>query len=223
MGKLLYEEISEDLEQKIQKGMLKENDRLSERKLALDYNVSRTVIREAFKVLNEQGLIETRSGAGSYVTRPSQTEVKNIFTNAVKNSCVSMNKVVEARELFESSMTDIIIERVTEEELEQLSRHFIFMQKEIENGTVFARLDEEFHCMLMKCTKNELLELFMNALNDMMDRTIILSDRSVRENAQKEHQQMIEAIYKKDSVFLKETFRNHISCIREAMEDRLAR
>ena len=64
MSELLYMQVSDSLIKKIQEGILQENMKLSERKLAVEYQVSRTVIREAIKLLNEKGLVRTEYGKG---------------------------------------------------------------------------------------------------------------------------------------------------------------
>ena len=69
MSELLYMQVSDSLIKKIQEGILQENMKLSERKLAVEYQVSRTVIREAIKLLNEKGLVRTEYGKGTFVNQ----------------------------------------------------------------------------------------------------------------------------------------------------------
>ena len=65
----LYVTIFNKIETAIREGNLIEDQKLSERKLAEEYKVSRTVIREALKVLSEKGLVTSIAGKGNYVTK----------------------------------------------------------------------------------------------------------------------------------------------------------
>ena len=64
----LYEQLAERIRQNILSGALKPGDKLpTERILAEDYGVSRTVVREAVKALKQEGLIEIKAGLGTFV------------------------------------------------------------------------------------------------------------------------------------------------------------
>ena len=66
----LSEQIAEQIQRNIIEGKLKQGDRLQpERDLAEQFGVSRTVIREATKVLQERGLVKVITGSGTYATR----------------------------------------------------------------------------------------------------------------------------------------------------------
>ena len=72
----LYEQIAGRLEEWILAHNFKEQEKLpSEQALAEEFNVSRNVVREALKLLKERGLVDSRNGTGSYVTKP---DVENL-------------------------------------------------------------------------------------------------------------------------------------------------
>src|SRR5438876_4864962 len=65
----LYEQIVQQIEESILKGVLKPGDQLpAERELAQRFGVSRTAVREAVKALREKGLVEAYSGRGTFIT-----------------------------------------------------------------------------------------------------------------------------------------------------------
>src|SRR6202043_1907833 len=65
----LYEQIGQQIEESILKGVLKPGDQLpAERELAQRFGVSRTAVREAVKALREKGLVEAYSGRGTFIT-----------------------------------------------------------------------------------------------------------------------------------------------------------
>jgi GntR family transcriptional regulator len=66
----MYQQIAEDLRQKIESGRLPPGDQLpTEFELGDTYNASRNTIRDAIRRLTSQGLVETRPGQGTFVTR----------------------------------------------------------------------------------------------------------------------------------------------------------
>ena len=64
----VYEQVIEQIKEMIYQGELKRGDKLpSERELRAQFNVSRASIREAFRVLEMIGLIESRPGEGTFI------------------------------------------------------------------------------------------------------------------------------------------------------------
>ncbi|WP_152613727.1 GntR family transcriptional regulator, partial [Inquilinus limosus] len=69
--KPIYQQIAEDLADRIRTGAFAVGDRLpSERDLADQLGISRMTVRQAFKSLTDEGLIESRIGRGCFVARP---------------------------------------------------------------------------------------------------------------------------------------------------------
>lgn len=67
-SKKVYEQVIEQIQYKILNGELKKGDKLlSERELSEQMNVSRTSIREAIRVLETMGVIESRQGEGNFI------------------------------------------------------------------------------------------------------------------------------------------------------------
>ena len=217
MSELLYINISKQIEQQIQDGVLKEEDRLSERKLAEDYGVSRTVIREALKVLNEKGLVEIRYGKGNFVSVPDNSMVMNKFVNTIHNSSLKMEDVVEAREILESVMATYIIERVNQQDILELEFLIEEMGKKVEDGNAYAELDARFHYRLMVCIKNEVLELVMGALNNLTNRSSLYISLEDRKITHEEHKLILEKLVTFDQKGLQEAVIAHITCARSRM------
>ena len=75
-GKKLHEEVTDKLLSRVRSGEFKPGDRLpAERALALEYGVSRSVIREAMSSLNQMGCVVSRVGGGSYVKTPDTSDI----------------------------------------------------------------------------------------------------------------------------------------------------
>ncbi len=210
MPTLLYENISNEIILQIKTGILKEGSKLSERSLAEKYGVSRTVIRDALKVLNEKGYVEIQPGKGHYVKLPSAHDIREKLGNVIANSTVPLNEIVEARIALEGAMVDLIVERVTAEDIAQLEAIYEQMSIVVKDREPYGELDKQFHIKLMECGKNEMLTNFIQILNDTLDRNYILWDLSVRIQAHDEHKEMLELLKAKNAKGLREALIRHI-------------
>lgn len=218
MEELLYMQVAEDLTAKIQTGILAIDEKLSERRLAAQYNVSRTVVREAVKVLNEKGLVHTVYGKGTYVNLPDDKMLIGKFRDALDVSQVNQDEVLEARELLESSMISFMFERVNDQDIEVLEELYQKMKECIEDGEAFVRMDEKFHLACSICTHNRVLSVMTGTLNQLANRQEILMDGSMREKANEEHGMIIMALKQKDEELLHKAMKSHINCIRSYAE-----
>lgn len=75
----LYQEVAERLRQRIFAHELTPGDWIDEQKLAEQYGISRTPLREALKVLASEGLVELKPRRGCYVTEISRQDLDDIF------------------------------------------------------------------------------------------------------------------------------------------------
>src|SRR5512145_2233277 len=75
----LYQEVAERLRQRIYAHELTPGTWIDEQKLAEEYGISRTPLREALKVLVSEGLVELRPRRGCYVTEISRQDMDDIF------------------------------------------------------------------------------------------------------------------------------------------------
>ncbi len=75
----LYQEVAERLRQRIFAHELTPGTWIDEQKLAEQYGISRTPLREALKVLASEGLVELRPRRGCYVTEISRQDLDDIF------------------------------------------------------------------------------------------------------------------------------------------------
>jgi DNA-binding FadR family transcriptional regulator len=214
MADMLYMQVANHILDCIQSGTLKEHDRISERKLAAEYNVSRTVVRESIKLLNERGLVRTVCGKGSFVNIPGRSALISKFEDALDVSRVKQEEVTQAREILEKAMVPLLISNTDEHDIEVLEELYMQMETSTDDGTKFAYYDERFHLAVSICSHNQVMSIMTGTLNGMTDRTDLLSNSAVRINANREHRKMIDALKKKDGSLLESALEKHISCIR---------
>ena len=79
MPRNLSEHIVEDIEEKIISGTLKPGERIIEEDLCKTYGVSRSPVREAFRILESRGLIDWQDRKGVSVMNISHEDIENIY------------------------------------------------------------------------------------------------------------------------------------------------
>lgn len=129
--------------------------------LAKELDVSRTVVREAIKVLAEKGLIESRPRIGTRVS-PSQNwnyldpDILNwIFSNdpTTKNT----DDLIELRRMVEPAAARFAALRRSDEELKQLQKAFKDMTDAGANVEAGIEPDIRFHHIILKASRNRML------------------------------------------------------------------
>lgn len=216
MSDLLYMSISNEIENKIKEGIFAENDKLpSERILAENYGVSRTVIREALKLLHEKGLVNIMTGRGNYVTIPKEQDLIDKFETAIDNSGINQADIIEAREIIEIAISQRLISRVSDEDILILKQIYSVMDANFYDIEQYAKLDAKFHLQLASCTKNNVLRMITATLNNVTDRKVLSNNIQVRLSAHKEHLAIINAIEERNNDKLEIAIRQHINCFKE--------
>ncbi len=218
MTKLLYMQIADDLMEKIHSGVLTEGKKLSERKLAEEYKVSRTVVREAIKLLNEKGYVDTVYGKGSYICIPDEDMLMQRFREAVDVSRVEATEVLEARELLECTMAHMIVERITAKDMEILEELYQDMEKSRDEKE-YIDLDAKFHLAISMCAHNRVLSIMTGTLNQLTDRNEFVANPNSQEKASREHRVMLDALRQRDEKKLLDALQAHINCIRSYVDE----
>src|SRR3979409_152663 len=96
----------------------------TERELVAQSGLSRTSVREAFRVLETEGLVLTRAGrnGGSQVRRPGRESISRSFELFVRSHGVRFEALLEAREAIEPSAARLAAVHRTDEDLAEMTR-----------------------------------------------------------------------------------------------------
>jgi len=148
----------------IRAGELAPGDQLpAERDLTKQLGVSRVSVRDALRMLEANGLIEVRVGArgGAFVTAPAPQLVGEGFADMLLLADVDAAHVTEVRMIFELGLLDLACMRATEEDVAAL--HDVCDRADA--ASVYdPALSAEFHAQLARCTHNDALVLFAEAM-----------------------------------------------------------
>jgi len=187
----------------------------SERLLAEQYGVSRTVIREAVRTLSSKGLLETRGGSGSYVRRVDATTAGPFMAFLLRlnhgGAPVPYQKIHEVRRMLEVEIVALAAQRATSEDIEALQRA-VKRHRHAEDPSVAASADAAFHAMLALATHNELFPVLLNSISNVMtevrQRGLMVADSSLI--AVEQHAQILEAVIAHDVVAASEAMAVHL-------------
>jgi len=190
------------LRQMIVTGAVLPGDLLAETALAQEFSVSRTPIREALKQLEREGLVEVRSRVGTFVRKPTQREINEMF--ALKES-------------FEGLAAGLMARRGPVPELEHLKDNVEQSQLAVKRGDTeaYSRLVHDFHSTLVAGADNRKLsehyDLLMNQLAYQRIVSQTLSQPGRLQNSASEHQAIIDAICSKDPLAAELVMRRHVA------------
>lgn len=144
-----YEAVVDSLLELIELKELRPGDAFpTERDLADEYGVSRSVLRQAFGVLEDRGLIRTRRGSGRYLREAAGEQQGEDARSRME--VASIADVLEARVLLESRIAALACDRRTAEEARRLDDTAHQLNDWADNV--------RFHAMLASCTHNFMLE-----------------------------------------------------------------
>lgn len=222
--KKIYEEIVEQLKELITSGELKPGDKLpSEREMAESLGVSRASVREALTTLEAIGILDIRSGEGTYVkkTSSSQTFEPLALVLAVERNPGA--QLMEVRRVLESESAALAAIRATPEDLEKIEESLEKM-KSAAAIPLAVEFDLKFHFAIAEATKNTILLRMMNTVADLMHNTFRNDREALYANSQhkkqiiKQHEAIFQAIkeHKPDEAKLK--MLEHIDGIEKGIE-----
>jgi DNA-binding GntR family transcriptional regulator len=136
----LYEEVAELLRQRIFTRELAPGDWIDELKLAVEYGISRTPLREALKVLAAEGLITMKVRRGAYVTEVSEKDLADVY---------------HLLALLESDAAGVVAINATDAEIKSLQALHSELETSVSDREQFFEVNERFHMRLLELANNK--------------------------------------------------------------------
>jgi DNA-binding FadR family transcriptional regulator len=213
-----YEQIAERLAADIRSGLLAPGERLpSERELARTLEVSRASVREAIASLQVQGVVETRKGAGTFVSAGAAAPPEELAHDA------SPSAVLEARAQLEPAVARLAAARAQRDPAAE--NLLAAMEAEPTDIATWNASDRLFHRQLAAMTGNPVLLAFADHVAALMDQPLWqrLRDDSIAAPGRTrmhvaEHRMIYEAIVSGDADAAAYYSLQHINRVRAYME-----
>lgn len=223
MSESLYRKIAEDIENKVRTGELSVYDKLpSERFMSEDFGVSRNVVRESLKMLNEKGIVEIRKGQGCFIKKPTTEDASERVQEAIYYNNYSLDEILDVRSAIELSSVEQIIKLCTKENIDNLKSYYKLMGESFENLSNYAKNDILFHLELVDCSKNKLAKMLVNAINNVTNDKLfkIHRTKSSLTLSQRQHKAMLKAIEKSDLEMLKTALSEHFKGLKNELTNK---
>lgn len=167
-----YQRIVDQIERAIVSGEISVGTQLaSERDLMVQFGVSRPTVREALRVLQSMGLLESRPGTrgGPVVLAPSSEHLSRSFRAMIGTDALSVAELVEYRVVLEGSASRLAAIRHTPEQLERMRAAVDRMAEATSGSSVtFTDADLEFHEAVWAASGNTALRLSGEAVSGVL-------------------------------------------------------
>jgi GntR family transcriptional repressor for pyruvate dehydrogenase complex len=158
----LSERIADELQTEILRGGLVPNLRLAtEVELMERYSVSRTVVREAAKLLEQRGLVSVAPGRGMVVAAFDGARIAEQFSILMLASDGTFGHLLELRLALELQVTTAAAACATAEDLDRLAGS-------ITDGSAFLDADMNFHEALARASGNPFFDLVCRPINSFL-------------------------------------------------------
>ena len=198
----LYEEVAELLRQRIFNRELEPGSWIDEMKIAEEFGISRTPLREALKVLAAEGLVTMKVRRGAYVTEVSEQDLADVY---------------HLLGLLESDAAAVVAERATKAQLEELKTLHAELEAAAAPGKVdrenFFALNERFHMRLLAIANNRWRDQMVADLRKVMklNRHNSLFKAGRVKESMLEHRAIMDAIVHRDARSATKRMQEHFS------------
>jgi DNA-binding FadR family transcriptional regulator len=182
------------------------------------FSVSRTVVREAVKMLQEKGLIQVRQGAGTTVT---PRRMWNLLDELVLTATILeedgpdvLDDLVVTRRLLESDMAHVAARLATDDVVTQLRAQVDRMDELVDDHVTYAEHDRAFHDVVMRTSGNRIARAVVRALESQAVNTVRYMGHPHREqciDSNRGHREVYERIAARDPAGASEAMFTHIT------------
>jgi DNA-binding GntR family transcriptional regulator len=192
----LYQDVAEQLRQRIFRRELEPGSWIDEMKLAEQYGISRTPLREALKVLAAEGLVTMKVRRGAYVTEVSESDLRDVY---------------HLLSLLESDAAGVAAERISAAELLELKSLHEELEAAADQPERFLALNERFHMRLLEIAGNRWRNQMVADLRKVMKlnrHNSLLKSGRIQESL-REHRAIMRALARRDARASAEKMQDH--------------
>ncbi|MCP2091919.1 UNVERIFIED_ORG: DNA-binding FadR family transcriptional regulator [Paraburkholderia sediminicola] len=213
----VFTQIADLLAARIDAGEFREGERLpSERDLALDYQCSRTSVREAILLLQSRGLLGKEHKARARVTRPDSAGLLDLLSGAARSLVESVEGIAnlqEARALFECGLARHAARHATPKQIERLSLALGENRRSIGDAQAFTRTDMAFHLAIAEIPNNPLFVSLHHALGQWLveQRTTGMLIQGSMRVVYRDHEAIFDAIAAHDVEAAEKAMADHLA------------
>ncbi|MDZ5471318.1 GntR family transcriptional regulator [Bacillus sp. 31A1R] len=195
----LSDDVAKIIRKMILNGTLKPGERLNQAQLADELNISRGPVREAIKLLQNEGLVKHETNKGTFVTTLSLQDAYEIYT---------------LRALLESEAAQLASPFLTKKDFKRLEELLMELQDSFEKGDLEreAEIDTLFHKTIVEASKHQRLIHMHQQLDTQVGAMFLTIAHELPQRATKvveNHQLLLNVLKTKDQGEIKQLFSEH--------------
>ncbi len=216
----LYQQVADSIRQQIHSGAMPPGSRLpSEKVLAQQLGVSRPTVREAMIALEIAGLVEIRTGSGSYVRNRASTLPPTVDTGP------GPIELLNARMIIEGEIAAEAAQKATAEDLDGIAATLHEMESLIARGEHSRAVDQSFHVLIARASGNDVLAsivgelwagMFSPLFHQFSERTRLVRRQDA---ALTEHRAIYAALRTRDALGARAAMRQHLMQVQAILTD----
>jgi GntR family transcriptional repressor for pyruvate dehydrogenase complex len=215
----LYEQVVGQIEKLIFGGQLKAGDRLpAERELSDKFGVSRTVIREAVKALQEKGLVEIRPGVGTFIHNGTADIMRQSLGRMIMiDKARGLENLTQVREIFEPEIAAIAADKASSEDITAMQNAIARMDESMNDVQRYTVADHDFHLALARASQNAVVIDLIDSIVDLLTeqrKHIFLAGTGGPERGQYHHKRILQAVQRQDVEAARRCMIEHLQQVR---------
>lgn len=205
--------LAEQLESMIISGELQPGKAFpNETVLCKQLNVSRSTLREAYKILEIKGYI-TRSKSGTFVKEKDSVAIEGSFKATLELS--QYNELIEFVSLLEGEAAYLAAKRATKEQLFEIEKYMTLCDKNRYIPGALEEYNHAFHLSIRKAANNQLIVSALSASYDTFNQKIIKTllaeeEKTFIDQCIDQHECLFEAIRSKQADKAKKLANDHL-------------
>lgn len=206
--------VAERLQQRILTERLRPGDKLpTEAELVAEYDVSRSVVREAGRILDDRGLVDIRPGRGMVVARPDGSQVAAQYAILLQMDEASFEQLMQTRMIVEAELAGLAAMHRSADDLAALQASLRRAQAGGTDFTTFLEEDLRFHELISRSSGNPFFALFIDPVNVCLRNLYTDPDRYLASAALTfaEHGAILDAITAGDADAARTAARRHLT------------
>jgi GntR family transcriptional repressor for pyruvate dehydrogenase complex len=196
-----------------------------EKELTEQFNVSRTVVREALRVLEESGLVEIRKGpkGGAFVTRSFHKPVSSSLKNLIAHGQISIDHLFDVRALVEPHIAVQAALHARPADLEPLRALIEESSARQDDVSLLKSNNIRFHLLLARAAGNPVLSIVMESVIELMQEfSRNFSDLSYGREYLRLHQRLLRLIQERRADEAKKLISEDIANLRDRLRSFLS-
>lgn len=215
----LTQKVVTELKQRIRAGDIKPGDKLpTEQKLTEEFNVSRTVIREAISGLKADGLLASRQGAGVFALEPKKKNETLELLSENPRTIASVIEALELRAAIEIGAAELAAQRCSPGQEADIYACYNAFKRKVEAGEVSEEEDFAFHVAIAEATNNRRFVNFLTLVgrntiprSELRQKAKLQPEPEIETRILMEHREILDAIAAREPARAGAAMRKHLT------------